>query len=169
MSITTKVSELPGELHPAIVAAVNAQNAALAAIGALPHHATTELVDAAAAASEGTLVTLANDIKAKYVAHIADTDAHVDADETNTVAAADATDLATANTLLNEVKGDFNAHVVLAASHRGVGGLGGLDQLTVTTANGTDQTTGNTLGNAMKAALNRHFGAGAPDLELVPS
>lgn len=169
MTKTRDLSELPGELHPGLVAAVNAQNAALASLGVLPHHEVTDPVTAPAASSEATSVALANDCKAMYVAHIADTLAHEAADATNTVAAADATDLATVNTLANELKGDFNAHVALLASHRGTGGAGGVEILTVTTADGTDQTTANALCNALKAALNRHFGAGCPDVVLVPS
>lgn len=169
MAKTRQLSELPGELLPGLVAAINAQNAALASMGALPHHEVTDLVTEAAATDLATSVALANDCKTQYVAHIADTDAHDAADATNTVAAADATDLATAITLLNEVKGDFNAHVVLAASHRGIGGAGGVDTLTITTADATDQTTANALANAAKAAFNRHFGAGAPDVQLVAS
>lgn len=169
MAKTREVSDLPGEIDAGVVAAHNQLNGALAAIGAMPHHETTTLVTEAAATDLATSVALANDCKAQYVAHIADTDAHDAADATNTVAAADATDLATAQTLLNEIKGDFNAHVALAASHRGVGGAGGVEILTVTTADVTDQTTANALCNALKAACNRHFGAGNPDITLVAS
>lgn len=169
MPKTINVSELPGELLPALVAAHNAKTAALASMGALPHHETTALVTAPAATSEATSVALANDLRARYIAHVADTDAHVVADATNTVSAAVATDLASAQTLLNELRGDFNAHIALAAAHRGVSGAGGVTIGTVTTAEASDQTTANALANALRAAFNRHFGAGAPDLVLVAS
>lgn len=169
MAKIRQLSELPGELLPGLVDAYNATNAALAASGALPHHDTTGLVTEAAAADATTAVALVNDIKAQYVAHIADESAHVAADETNSVAAADATDSATAITLANEAKADFNAHIALAASHRGVSGAGGVDVPTISTSDATDATTLNTLANALKAAMNRHFAMGAPDIELVAS
>lgn len=169
MAKTRKVPDLPGEIDDGIVAAVNAQNAALAAMGALPHHETTTLVSEAAATDTATAVALVNDAKTQYEAHRVDTDAHDAADSTNAVAAADATDQATAITLANEVKADFNAHTALEASHRGVGGPGGIGAETIATADATDAATLNTLANAEKAALNRHFGAGAPDIELVAS
>lgn len=172
MPKTRNVSDLPGEIDAGVVASFNQLNGALAAIGALPHHEVTELVDAAAATDLATSVALANDLKAKYVAHIADTDAHQAADETNGVTAADATDLASAQTLLNELKVDLNAHIVLATAHRGEGGgsgAGGVEILAVSTANAIDQATANALANALKAAMNRHFGAGSPDIQLVAS
>jgi hypothetical protein len=169
MSKTRDTADLPGSRLTALEAAFAQLHAALGASGGLPHHEVTDLVTAAAATDEATSVALANDLKAQYNAHIADTDAHVAADATNPTAAADATDLATVITLANEAKGDLNAHIVLTASHRGAGGAGGVGGQTVTTADGTDQTTANALCNALKAAMNRHFSAGAPDIALVAS
>lgn len=169
MAKTRDTADLPGSRLTALEAGLAQLHAALGASGGLPHHEVTDLVTAAAAADEATSVALANDLKARYNAHIADTDAHVAADATNPIAAANATDLATVITLINEAKGDFNAHIVLVASHRGAGGAGGVGGQTITTANGTDQTTANALCNAAKAALNRHFSAGAPDIALVAS
>jgi hypothetical protein len=62
-------------------------------------------------------IALANDIKAKYNAHIPSTTYHSSGDGTNTVSAADATDLASLITLLNEMKGDYNAHRVEVGVH----------------------------------------------------
>lgn len=170
MPLTRKTSELPGELASALVASVNALNAALAAQGALPHHDTTTLVTTADASDLATSVALANALKVRYTAHIADTDAHVAADATNVIAAADASNLATAQTLLNELKADFNLHIARQASHRNyVSGAGGATVAVVSTADAIDQSTANALANALKAAFNRHFAAGAPDIQLVQS
>lgn len=169
MPKTRNIGDLPRHIDDGLVEQHNQLLDALGALGALPHHERTTAVSAAAATDLATSVALANDIRARYVAHIADTDAHAAADATNTVTAVAATDLATVNTLVNEIKGDLNAHIALASVHRGVGGAGGVTIATVTTANGTDQTTANALCNALKAALNNHVRAGAPNLALVAS
>lgn len=57
-----------------------------------------------------TAITLANDIKAQYAAHIADASEHDSADTDNAIAAADATDLTSLITLVTELLTDFDAH-----------------------------------------------------------
>lgn len=78
---------------------------------------TTNTVTSATATDLATAITLANELKADYNAHIASTTFHTAADTTNAVTSANATDQATLNTLLNEMKADFNAHRVLLSVH----------------------------------------------------
>ena len=115
------------------------------------HAISGDLVDVADAYDLTTSVALANDIKTTYTAHIANTDAHLAADATNTVAAANATDLATAITLANEIKADFNAHRSQAGVHTESD-----TKNQVTSANATTQGTLNTLLNEMKEDFNEH-------------
>lgn len=64
------------------------------------------------------LITLANDIKAKYNLHIANTTYHVAADTTNQITSPNATSLATAITLINEIRTDYNAHLTQTGVHQ---------------------------------------------------
>lgn len=64
-----------------------------------------------------TAITLANELKADYNAHIASAVFNYNADATNATAAANATDLPTLQTLLNELKGDLNAHMASAPAN----------------------------------------------------
>ena len=81
--------------------------------------------------------TLANEIKADYNTHIADTTYHVAADATNAVTSTDSTTLATVITLANEMKADFNAHLILAGvhlvndAHNGITASGAVDLASV--------------------------------------
>ena len=73
------------------------------------------LVAAAAATNEATLVTLANDVRTCYEAHrvlVGGGPCHGQADATNAVSAAACTDLATAVVLVKDLKAKFNAHIV---------------------------------------------------------
>jgi len=58
-------------------------------------------------------ITLANELKAVYNAHLASTDWHTTDDATNVVTSANATDLASLYTLLNELRGDYAKHRIL--------------------------------------------------------
>jgi phage tail sheath gpL-like len=71
------------------------------------------LVAAAAATTEGTLVTLANDIRTCYEAHrvlVGGGPCHGQADTSNAISAAVCTDLATAVVLCKDLKAKFEAH-----------------------------------------------------------
>lgn len=96
-------------------------------------------------------VALANDIKAKYNAHIPSTTYHSTGDSTNTVTSADATDLASLITLVNEIKSDYNAHRVEAGVHP-------TDDTTnvVTSADATDLATAITLVNEIRTDYEAH-------------
>jgi hypothetical protein len=138
--------------------------AALVGLGLIPHFSATALASSPVAAAVASAIVRANDLRTKYIAHIASTAAHPVADATNTVTAPAASDQTTVNTLLNELKTDFNAHIQLLASHRGVGGAGTVAPTLITTANASDEGTSVTLANALYDAFNRHVAAAAPAL-----
>jgi len=56
------------------------------------------------------MITLVNDIKAKYEAHRVDLTEHIAADNVNVITAADATDIDTCHTLANDIKTQYAAH-----------------------------------------------------------
>ena len=96
-------------------------------------------------------ITLVNEMKADYVAHIADAAAHDDADATNTVSAADATDLNSAITLANELKADLVAHGIQTNVHFTN------HTITVSATNASNLATLLTLVNELKVDLNDHL------------
>lgn len=110
-----------------------------------------QLVSSPDATALASAITLVNELKADYVAHIADAAAHDNADATNTVSAADATDLATAITLANELKTDLVAHGTQANVHFTN------HTVTVSAANASDLATLLTLVNELKVDLNDHL------------
>lgn len=112
---------------------------------------TTNVVSSANASNLATSITLANEIKTDFNAHIASTSFHSVADGTNTVTSANATDLASVITLANEMKGDYNAH----RSQSGVHPYND-SYWEVTSAAASDQTSANTLLNEIKADYNLH-------------
>jgi hypothetical protein len=114
------------------------------------------LVAETAVDGEAAVVTRANAIKAAYIAHIADTDAHSAADATNTVSASDATNLATSYTLLNEVKADLNAHLARADIHRRASAAPFL----VSATNASDEATAEALALDISRILNLHVSSG---------
>lgn len=63
------------------------------------------------------LYVVANDLKAKYNAHIASTTHHLSADSTNGISATDATTQGSLDTLLNEMKTDISAHFRIQVPH----------------------------------------------------
>lgn len=163
--------------QPLIYALVKALNETrVALVGSNVHYETTEsgvglghwrnpvhtdlAVDAANASDLATLITLCEGsgatlgIRQVYNRHIADAEAHKQADTTNTIAAATVTDLATAQTFLNEVKTDYNAHIGSTTFHAAADATN-----TVTAANATDQATAETLANEIKTDLNAHITA----------
>ena len=140
----------------------------LRTVGAWMHADFTAIETNVDAAALPAVLVLANSLKARFNAHIANLNAHVIADAVNVIAAVNATDQATAQTLLNELKTDFNAHILLATVHYDLGGAGGdAAPAAVATANATDLATAVALANALKAAINRHFSAGAADPTVV--
>ena len=60
---------------------------------------------------EASAILAANDLKAKYNAHLTQSGVHPNNDATNATSASDATNGASLYTLLNELKLDFNAHL----------------------------------------------------------
>jgi hypothetical protein len=78
---------------------------------------TANVASSANASNTATAITLLNEIKGDFNAHIASTTFHVAADATNGVTSADATDEASALTLANEIKEDLNAHWIEAGVH----------------------------------------------------
>lgn len=77
---------------------------------------TTNVRAAPKATNLATAITLANEIKADFTAHLTQSGVHLNPDATNTIAASDATDQSSLNTLLNELKSDINAHMADAAA-----------------------------------------------------
>jgi hypothetical protein len=134
---------------------------ALVGLGLIPHFVATELASSPVASDLATAQARGNDLRTKYIAHIASATAHVAADATNTIAAVAASDQSSLNTLLNEIKTDLNAHIQLAASHRGMGGAGTVAPTIVATADATTEGTSVALANALYDAFNRHVAAAA--------
>lgn len=98
------------------------------------------------------LVLLANDVKAKFNAHIGSTTYHLIADAVNPIAAANATDLATAIVLVNEARTKYTAHLSQASVHQ-------LNDTVNTTAlsASTDLQTAVLLAHDLKEKLNLHL------------
>ena len=89
------------------------------AAGGIDAHATadtTNVIAKAAATDLSTAIALANDLKAKFNAHLPQGTIHALGDDvTNTTTEADASDLATLKTLVNALRTDYEAHRVLAS------------------------------------------------------
>jgi hypothetical protein len=102
-----------------------------------------------------SILTLANEIKSRYNAHIANTNGalHAVPDTANVVTSPNASDLPTAITLLNELKTDLNAHLINTG-----GAYHAVDDTanTVTSANASDLPTAVVLVNELKADFNNH-------------
>lgn len=77
---------------------------------------TTNSISSADATDLASAITLANELKAEFNAHIASTTFHYTADATNTVATANASDQTTLNALVNQLKTSLNAHMASAPS-----------------------------------------------------
>lgn len=128
--------------------------------------------------SLNAMISLSNDIKAKYNAHRVLTSSHPHADSTNSVSTADATDLATAETLANKIKEKLNLHYISLslleecitlvnelqikyAAHRilTAGGVHANADGTniVLSPAATDLTSARTLANDIKAMYNLHI------------
>jgi hypothetical protein len=123
--------------------------------------ATTVAVTSANATDLPTLVTLTVEIRAKYIRHGADANAHKVADAANVIAAAVPTDLATCITALNEVKADYNIHRASTTYHYTADATN-----TVTSADATDLASSITLANEIKADLTAHI-ASAPAGSMI--
>jgi hypothetical protein len=162
------VRKLPNDAVFALVAASNQQQTD--AIGSFFHRdrtcasshqdfrsptVTRVTVTAATASSEGTSVTLANDIKAALNLHFADSVAHSTA-LSAAIATADATDVTTAITLGNACKAAFNTHRTESNVH-----FNNDSTNAVAATNASDQSSLNTLLNEMKGDINAHL-ASAP-------
>lgn len=126
----------------------------LVALGS--HNDRSEMVIAAANASDlATSLVLANEIKAVYNFHCADTLAHKAADTTNVVSAAVATTLATAITMANETKVDYAAHRVSTVFHVVADSTN-----TIAAVDATDLSSLITLLNELKTDINAHMASG---------
>lgn len=125
------------------------------AIGVKINGAGADIVSAPNATILSTLVALANELKADYNAHIANTNRplHAVVDTANAVSAANASDLATAITLLNEIKADYNAHIANTggAYHAVVDTANA-----VTSSNASDLPSAVVLANELKNDFNAH-------------
>lgn len=73
-------------------------------------------VDTVAIVNTATAVAALNVIRADYIAHLADTDAHAAADTTNVLTAPAASDLASAATLANDLRAKFILHFAFAGA-----------------------------------------------------
>lgn len=131
-----------------------------------------DVIEAAdAAVTLATVLTLANEMRTKVNAHVAETTKHKVADATNVITSPVATDQTSANTLLNEIRTDFNAHHDGATWHDVGPGAGkiGAAPADIATAVASDLATSITLANALKAMFNAHVRSGAPTLVLAKS
>lgn len=125
------------------------------AIGVKINGSGADLVEAPNATILSTLIALANEIKADYNSHIANTNGpfHAVVDSANIVTAPNASDLATAVTLLNEIKADYNAHIAnTGGAYHAVADTANA----VTSANASDLPTAVVLANEIKADFNAH-------------
>ncbi len=168
---------IPNLERPRIDAAVEqlqALGVAMKAQGLILHNEepqTDELITTADCTNLATGLVLCNEIRAKYVAHIASTAKHKAADSTNTVTAPAATDQTTLNALATELKADLNAHHDSATFHNagpGAGKVGGAPADT-SVADATDLSSSVALTNALKAMFNAHIASGLRDLVIGPS
>lgn len=110
-------------------------------------------IGAADAADLATSLVLANDIKAIYEFHLADTLAHKAADAAP--ALVKATDLASAETLANAIKADYNTHRASTTYHYNADATN-----TIASADASDQSSLNTLLNELKTDINAHMASG---------
>ncbi len=117
--------------------------------------ATEKVVTAADATDLASSIVLANDLRAVWVAHKADTLALKTVD-TATLTAPVMTTLATGYTLANEIKGDYATHIASTAWHYAADSTN-----TIAASDATTQESLNTLLNELKADLNLHM-ADAP-------
>lgn len=69
------------------------------------------------ATDEDTTVALANELKAKFNAHLSQDGVHSEDDEDNGITSPNATNYATAYTLLNEFKAKYNLHIASTEFH----------------------------------------------------
>ena len=99
-----------------------------------------------------TVADLANNLKALFNSHIADTTYHDNADVVNPVATANATSISTTITLLNSIKASYNAHLSAAGVHYVNDGTNA-----VVIANAVDLNTSITLANDIRAKFGVHI------------
>jgi len=111
----------------------------------------SQIISAANSSSEGTAVTLSNQLLDYINNHFADTFAHNTA-VSAAMTTARATDLASAITLGNAIKAAYNTHLSAANVHFNNDGTN-----TIAAANATDQTSVNTLLNELKTDFNAHI------------
>lgn len=165
LSPSSQFNKLRNDVVQCFVAAAEA--AATAAT--VPYHkcnpaSITVEATADAAVTLATVLTLANSLRNKIMAHLAsggDVGAHRTA-SAETIAAVVATDQGSANTLLNELKADFNTHLAEAGVHIITDATN-----TIVAADATNLATSITLANAVKAAFNAHIAA-ANALDSLP-
>lgn len=164
MAIKIRKAQLASE--PAIVAAINAlidanlstqvhrDKTSTPAGDSLNPSSSVLQVTAANATNLATSITLANEIKGILSVHMADSSAHLEADETNVnfdgyaLASSEATVIA----LANAMKVDHNAHCADTNVHVNADGTN-----TVSSSDATDQSSANTLLNELKGDLNAHI------------
>ena len=115
--------------------------------------ATATAITAANASDLATSLTLAEQIRGVYSAHLDDDAAHKLADPKPTLVAA--TTLATAITLANAIKSDYNTHRASTTYHYNADATNA-----VSSADATDQSSLNTLLNEIKTDINAHMASG---------
>lgn len=100
-----------------------------------PGHALDALAHVAADSTNGALtaarpattlaeaITLANELKADYNAHLTQSGVHLNNDSTNSIAASNASDQSSLNTLVNELRTDMAAHIASAVAGYSLRGI----------------------------------------------
>lgn len=100
-------------------------------------------------------ITLVNELAADYTAHIADTNSHTIADATNVLTATiPATNLVEASALANDIKAMYEAHriLVVGSVHPHADAVN-----TIGSADATDSLSLKTLANELKTKFNLHL------------
>ena len=115
--------------------------------------ATASAIAASNASDLATSLTLAEQIRGVYEAHLDDDAAHKLKDPKP--ALVKASTLATAITLANAIKADYNTHIASTTYHYNADGTNA-----VSSSDATDQASLNTLLNELKTDLNAHLASG---------
>lgn len=117
------------------------------------YDAVSSAITAANASDLATSLTLAEQIRGVYNAHLDSDAAHKIKDPKPTLTAA--TTLATAITLANAIKSDYNTHRASTTYHANADATN-----VITSPDATDQSSLNTLLNELKTDLNAHIASG---------
>ncbi len=108
-----------------------------------------------------SLISLSNDLRAKYEAHRSLVPPHQNPDGINFIVAPVAIDLASAVTLLNDLKSKYNSHRIQATVHFANDSVN-----VVSAANAVDATTASILADALRTAFEAHRVYAGPHIGL---